>query len=59
MNFTHRTLSSMINSLIRAGFQIEECQESLASEELREAEPSQFDGTIHRPDFIFFRCHKL
>ena len=55
----HRTLSSMINSLIRAGFQIEECQESLASEELREAEPSQFDGTIHRPDFIFFRCHKI
>ncbi len=55
----HRTLSSIINSLIQAGFQIEECRESLASEELRKADPSRFDGTIHRPDFIFFRCCKV
>ncbi len=54
----HRTLSSMINSIVNAGFKIEECQESMASEELRKNEPGQFDGTIHRPDFIFFRCSK-
>ncbi len=55
----HRTVSSMINSLIRAGFQIEECRESLASKELREAEPAHFDGSIHRPDFIFFCCNRI
>lgn len=55
----HRTLSSIINSLIRAGFQIKECQESFASEKLRKTVPSMFDGTLHRPDFIFFRCHKV
>lgn len=55
----HRTLSSIINALIKAGFQIEECQESIASETLRNTYPSLFDGTIHRPDFIFFRCHKI
>lgn len=54
----HRTLSSMINSLIHAGLQIEECRESLASEELRRTYPEMFDGTIHRPDFIFFRCKR-
>ncbi len=54
----HRTISSMINDIIKAGFKIEECQESLASEELRKKEPAQFDGAIHRPDFIFFKCSK-
>lgn len=54
----HRTISSMINSIVTAGFKIEECHESLAPEELRKKESSRFDGTIHRPDFIFFRCSK-
>lgn len=52
----HRTLSSMMNAMIDAGFRIEECRESAASEELRRKYPDQFGGTIHRPDFIFFRC---
>ncbi len=54
----HRTLESMINALIHAGFQIEECRESKTTEELRNAAPNRFDGTVHRPDFIFFRCGK-
>lgn len=55
----HRTVSSMINALIRAGFRIEQCRESLAPEKLRRDLPSMFDGNIHRPDFIFFRCQKV
>ena len=54
----HRTVSTLINSMIRAGFIIEECQESRASDELREKYPDKFGGTIHRPEFIFFRCRK-
>ncbi len=55
----HRTVSSIINALIRAGFRIDECRESLAPEKLRRDIPSMFDGNIHRPDFIFFRCKKV
>ncbi len=49
----------MINLLIRAGFKIEECRESIVSPEILEAYPGKFDGVIHRPDFIFFRCSKI
>lgn len=54
----HRTLSSILNAMIKAGFLIEECQESHASDELREQYPDIFGGTLHRPDFIFFKCKK-
>ena len=54
----HRTMSSLINSLILAGFVIEECQESHISDEMRMKHPEKFGGTIHRPDFVFFRCRK-
>ena len=54
----HRTFSSILNSIIKAGFLIEECQESRISDELRKQYPDMFGGTIHRPDFIFFRCRK-
>ena len=55
----HRTVSSLINALIGAGFVIEECQEAHISDEMREQYPALFGGTIHRPEFIFFRCAKL
>ncbi|MCE4956969.1 class I SAM-dependent methyltransferase [Macrococcoides caseolyticum] len=55
----HRTLSSVINSIIQSGFTIIECRESLADEHLRKVYPEVFAGTIHRPDFIFFKCIKL
>ncbi|MBD5098755.1 MAG: methyltransferase domain-containing protein [Clostridiales bacterium] len=54
----HRTFSSIVNSMIKAGFVIEECRESQISDELRERYPDVFGGTIHRPDFIFFKCGK-
>ncbi len=52
----HRTMSSLINALISAGFVIEECRESQISDEMRLRYPQKFGGTIHRPDFVFFRC---
>ncbi len=54
----HRTFSSILNCIIKAGFLIEECQESHISDELRRQYPDMFGGTIHRPDFVFFRCSK-
>ena len=54
----HRTVATLINSLIRAGFVIEECQEAHVSEEMRRQYPTLFGGTVHRPEFIFFRCGK-
>lgn len=54
----HRTISSVINAIINAGFMICECRESIANDALREAHPEVFAGTIHRPDFIFFKCIK-
>ena len=52
----HRTVSTLINSLIGAGFIIEECQEARISEDMRQKYPALFGGTVHRPEFIFFRC---
>ncbi len=52
----HRTFSSLINALIGAGFVIGECRESGISEEMRTRYPAVFGGTVHRPDFVFFRC---
>ena len=54
----HRTISSIINSLCKAGLIILECQESKVSEEIRQKHFDVFSGAIHRPDFIFFRCKK-
>jgi len=54
----HRTFSNILNCIIKAQFIIEECQESHASDELRKRYPDMFGGTIHRPDFVFFRCRK-
>ena len=54
----HRTFSSIVNTIVNAGFLIEECEESHVSDEMRKKYPTQFGGTLHRPDFIFFRCKK-
>ena len=54
----HRTVSSLINALTGANFMIEECQEAHLPDEMRERYPALFGGTIHRPEFIFFRCRK-
>lgn len=54
----HRTFSSIVNAIINAGFVIERCEESYISDEMRRQYPAQFGGTLHRPDFVFFRCRK-
>lgn len=54
----HRTLATLINDIIAAGFIIEECRESELPEEIRLKDPKKFSGVIHQPDFIFFRCRK-
>ena len=54
----HRTVSTLINALIGAGFTIEECREARISDDMRERYPALFGGTVHRPEFIFFRCGK-
>lgn len=54
----HRTVSSLINSIIKAGFIITECQESRITDDMRKRYPNVFGGTIHLSDFIFFSCKK-
>lgn len=54
----HRTFSGIVNAIINAGFRIERCEESRISEEMRNRYPKQFGGTLHRADFLFFRCKK-
>ena len=55
----HRTLSTLINAIVAAGFVIEECEESMLPEEFIRAHSDKFGGLIHKPEFIFFRCRKL
>lgn len=52
----HHTFSTIVNAMIKAGLQIEECQESTATQELLNKYPGIFEGTLHQPNFIFFRC---
>ena len=54
----HRTVSTLINNIISAGFVIEECQESKVPDEIMEKHADVFGGILHQPDFIFFRCGK-
>ena len=54
----HITFATLINSLTGAGFIIEECEEAKVPEEIRVKYPEKFGGTIHQPQFIFFRCRK-
>lgn len=53
----HRTVSDILNSLIRAGFQIDEVREPLPAPELLENIP-RMHQEIHRPSYLMCRCHK-
>lgn len=55
----HRTFATIVNAIAGAGFLIERCEESHISDEMRALYPAQFGGTLHRPDFVFFRCKKI
>jgi len=54
----HRKVSTLINSIAKAGFVIEQCQESMVPEDMVKAHPDKFGGVVHQPDFIFIRCRK-
>ncbi len=53
----HRTISSIINSLSRAGFIVEQMLEPIPSSELMERYPS-YRKYIHKPDFLLIRVRK-
>ena len=51
----HRTFSSIVNSLIEAGFCIEKMIEPLPTEELLEKYPNYAD-LFHKPDFLLIKA---
>lgn len=53
----HRTFSTIINTLISAGFCIEQMIEPLPSEELLEKYPDYAD-LFHKPDFLLIKAKK-
>lgn len=55
----HRTFATIVNAITGAGLLIERCEESKVSDALRSQYPDRFGGTVHRPDFVFFRCRRL
>lgn len=54
----HRTFATIVNAITGAGLMIERCEESKVSDALLSQYPDRFGGTVHRPDFVFFRCRK-
>lgn len=53
----HRTFSSIVNTLIGAGFSIEQMIEPLPTDEILLHHPEQGD-LIHKPDFLLLRVKK-
>lgn len=53
----HRTFSTIINTLVRAGFSVEELVEPLPTKELLERYPDYGD-LFHKPDFLLIRARK-
>lgn len=53
----HRTFSTIVNTLIEAGFSIEKMIEPLPTEELLEKYPDYRD-LLHKPDFLLIKTRK-
>ena len=53
----HRTFSTIINTLISAGFSIERMIEPLPTDEILEQYPDYKD-LFHKPDFLLLRVKK-
>ncbi len=53
----HRTFSTIINTLIEAGFSVEKMIEPLPTDELLEQYPDYMD-LFHKPDFLLVRVKK-
>lgn len=53
----HRTFSGIVNSLVKAGFTIEQMIEPIPTPELLEKYPEQVD-LYHKPDFLLVKVRK-
>ncbi len=53
----HRTFSTTVNTLAKAGFQILQMEEPYASPEILEKYPEYYD-LFHKPDFLFVKAKK-
>lgn len=53
----HRTMSSIINSLLKVGFTIEKMLEPMPSDKIIEKYPS-YKKYIHKPDFLLIKARK-
>lgn len=53
----HRTFSSIINSLVSAGFIIDQFVEPVPSKEIMEKYPT-YNKEIHKPNFLLIKVHK-
>ncbi|CVI70768.1 Malonyl-[acyl-carrier protein] O-methyltransferase [Eubacteriaceae bacterium CHKCI004] len=53
----HRTVADIVNSLLHAGFIIDELREPLPEVSLMESNP-RMHQEIHRPSYLMCRCHK-
>lgn len=53
----HRTVSTIINTLIESGFRIEKLIEPVPTEEMLKEYP-EYDDLLHKPDFLLVRVSK-
>ena len=53
----HRTFSTIINTLIEAGFQIEKLMEPVPTTEMLVAYP-EYKDLLHKPDFLLVKAKK-
>lgn len=53
----HRTFSSIVNTLIDAGFTVERMTEPVPTKEILEIYPDQYD-LLHKPDFLLIKVKK-
>ena len=53
----HRTFSNIVNTLVKAGFSIQQMTEPLPTSELLERYPEQKD-LFHKPDFLIIKVKK-
>ena len=53
----HRTFSTIINTLIKAGFTIEKMLEPLPTDELLE-KYTNYKDLFHKPDFLLIKAKK-
>lgn len=54
----HRTLSTVINTLIGSGFRIDKIIEPVPTPELLREHP-EYDDLLHKPDFLLVRATKV